>query len=94
VDDLAEGCVFLLKEYKGSPFLNIGSGDEVTIKELSTLIAKVIGYTGTITFDPSKPDGTPRKVMDSGKIHALGWKAKTKLEPGLKVAYESFLKTL
>ena len=91
VDDLAEACVFLLKNYEAPQFLNVGSGDEVTIKELATLIAKTVGYTGLIRFDSSKPDGTPRKVMDSSKINQLGWKSRTKLEQGLKIAYKSFL---
>ena len=91
VEDLAEACVFLLKTYDGSQFLNVGSGAEVTIKELARLIADKVGYMGNIDYDPSKPDGTPRKVMDSGKIHALGWKAKMPLEQGLKFAYENFL---
>lgn len=93
VDDLAEGCVFLLKEYHEAGFLNIGSGSEVTIKELAELVAKTVGYSGKIQFDASKPDGTPRKIMDSSKIHGLGWKAKTSLENGLKIAYEDFLKS-
>ena len=91
VDDLAEACVFLLKNYENSQFLNVGSGEEITIKNLAQLIAKTVGYLGNIQFDSSKPDGTPRKVMDSGKIQKLGWKSKTPLELGLKKAYESFI---
>ena len=91
VEDLAEACVFLLQNYNDAQFLNVGSGDEISIKSLSELIAKVIGYQGKIIFDSSKPDGTPRKVMDSSKINQLGWKAKVTLEIGLKNAYESFL---
>ena len=91
VDDLAEACVFLLKSYESSQFLNVGTGDEVTIKELAQLIANTVGYQGKISFDSSKPDGTPRKVMDSSKIQQLGWRAKMPLEEGLKQAYQSFL---
>ena len=94
VDDLAEACVFLLKNYKDPQFLNVGSGEEVTISVLAETIAKTVGFNGVIKLDSTKPDGTPRKVMDSTKIHQLGWKSKTSLTDGLKVAYESFLKTL
>lgn len=92
VDDLAEGCVYLMNHYSGAPFLNLGSGEEVTIKELAIKIASVVGFKGKIVFDQSKPDGTPRKVMESEKIHHLGWKAKTNLDQGLAFAYESYLK--
>ena len=91
VEDLAEACVFLLKNYQLPDFLNVGSGDEVTVKALAESIAKTVGYTGSIQFDSGKPDGTPRKVLDSGKIHQLGWKSKMPLEQGLKLTYESFL---
>ena len=73
-------------------FINIGSGKEVTIKELAELIKKVVGFTGEIKLDSSKPDGTMRKLLDVSKINALGWKYKTELEDGLKIAYEDFLK--
>ena len=92
VDDLAEACVFLLKNYSDAAFLNVGSGEEVTIKQLSELIAKTVRFSGKISFDPSKPDGTPRKILDSTRAHHLGWKSKIKLEQGLIGAYESFLK--
>jgi len=91
VDDLAEACVFLLGSYQGAQFLNVGSGQEVTIQNLAQLIAKTVGFSGSVQFDASKPDGTPRKVMDSSKIQQLGWKSKTSLDEGLKKAYESFL---
>lgn len=91
VDDLSQACVYLLKNYSDPQFLNIGSGDEISIKDLSMMIANTIGYTGKISFDSTKPDGTPRKVMDSGKIKQLGWSSKTTLNQGLKTAYESFL---
>jgi len=94
VDDLAEASVFLLNHYEDASFLNVGSGEEVTISELAVNIAKTVGFKGEIHLDGTKPDGTPRKVMDSSKIHQLGWKSKTGLVEGLKLAYESYLKTL
>jgi GDP-L-fucose synthase len=90
VDDLARACVFLLQNYSESQFLNVGSGQEISIKDLAELIAGVVGYAGRISFDSSKPDGTPRKVMDSSKIRALGWKPDILLEAGLKQAYLDF----
>lgn len=92
VDDLARACVLLMNTYSGIEFLNIGSGQEVSIKELAELIKKITGYTGTLVYDTSKPDGTPRKVLDSSKIHALGWKTEVSLEFGLKIVYDWFLK--
>ncbi len=91
VDDLSQACVYLLKNYSEPQFLNIGSGEEISIKDLSVMIANTIGYKGKISFDATKPDGTPRKVMDSGKIKQLGWSSKIPLNQGLKTAYESFL---
>jgi GDP-L-fucose synthase len=91
VEDLAEACVFLLKNYDDAQFLNVGTGSEVTIRELAALISQTVDFKGSIEFDATKPDGTPRKVMDSAKIEALGWKARTSLESGLKTAYQSFL---
>ena len=90
VDDLARACVFLLQNYSGSQFLNVGSGEEISIKDLAELIARVVGYQGRISFDSSKPDGTPRKVMDSSKIRSLGWIPEISLEVGLKQAYLEF----
>ncbi|MBU6154226.1 MAG: GDP-L-fucose synthase [Bdellovibrionales bacterium] len=91
VDDLARACVFLLESYDEPGFLNVGSGGEITIRDLASLIAKTVGFTGQITFDSTKPDGTPRKVMDSSKIRALGWKPQVSLEAGLSLAYQDFL---
>lgn len=71
--------------------MNLGTGKELTIKELTDLVAKVIGYTGEIKWDPSKPDGTPRKLLDVSKLESLGWKYKTELEDGIRLAYEDFL---
>jgi len=90
-DDLAEACYYLMLNYDQAGFLNIGTGEDLTIKDLAELIKKVIGYEGKITFDSSKPDGTPRKLMDVAKLHALGWKHKIELEEGIKMAYEDFL---
>jgi len=91
VDDLAEGCFFLMENYNEPGFINVGSGEEVSIRELVFLLADIVGYKGTIAFDASKPDGTPRKLMDSTKIHRLGWKHKTSLRDGLKAAYQWYL---
>lgn len=90
-DDLADACVFLMNSYNEKQFVNIGIGEDLSIKDLAELIKDVIGYTGTISFDTSKPDGTPRKLMDVSKLHALGWKHKINLREGIKLAYEDFL---
>lgn len=91
-DDLAEACLFLMNNYNGREFVNIGVGDDITIRELAELIAEVIGFDGELKFDTSKPDGTPRKLMDVSKMHAMGWKHKTSLKDGIKIAYQDFLK--
>lgn len=88
VDDLADACVFLMKNYSDEQLVNIGVGSDVTIRELAELIADVVGFKGTFTFDSTKPDGTPRKLVDVGRINALGWKAKTGLREGIASAYE------
>jgi GDP-L-fucose synthase len=90
-DDLADACMFLMKEYDDKMFINIGTGEEVTIKELALLVKDVIGYTGDIKFETSKPDGTPRKLMDSTRLHNLGWKHSTSLKDGLKKTYPFFI---
>lgn len=90
VDDLADGCVFLMKNYNDKLFVNIGTGEEVSIRELAHLVKEVTAFEGDIVFDASKPDGTPRKLMDSSRIHALDWKHKTSLKEGLAKAYEYF----
>jgi len=90
VDDLADALVFMMKHYSEERHLNVGTGADVTIRELADLIAKVAQYEGTFVYDPSKPDGTPRKVMEVGRLTALGWKAKTSLEQGIKQAYEAY----
>lgn len=91
VEDLAEACVFLLKTYSKEEPINVGFGSDVTIRELAETIAEVVGFTGTFTFDVTKPDGTPRKLMNSARIHALGWKAKTGLREGIAKAYAWYL---
>lgn len=91
-DDLADACVFLMENYNDLQFVNIGVGEDVSIRDLAELIKEVVGYEGQLEFDSSKPDGTPRKLMDVSKLNALGWKAKTKLKDGIKLAYEDFLK--
>lgn len=91
-DDLADACVFLMNNYNEKQFVNIGIGEDLSIKDLAELIKEVIGYKGSISFDSSKPDGTPRKLMDVSKLHALGWKHKINLREGIKLAYADFLK--
>jgi GDP-L-fucose synthase len=90
-DDLAEACYYLMQNYDEPTLINIGTGEDISIKDLAVLIKKVIGYEGSLTFDSSKPDGTPRKLMDVSKLHKLGWKHKVELAQGIKLAYEDFL---
>lgn len=90
VDDLADACVYLMNHYNEKEFINVGTGEEVTIKELAHAVQQVVGFEGETKFDATKPDGTPRKLMDSTKLHSLGWKHKTSLHDGLKQAYEFF----
>jgi GDP-L-fucose synthase len=93
-DDLARACVFLMQHYSGEQFINVGFGSDVTIKELAELVKRVVGFSGQIVWDTSKPDGTPRKLMDSSRLFALGWKPQVQLEEGIKLAYADFLKRL
>ena len=90
-DDLADACVFLLKNYDSPELINIGSGTDVTIRELAELVCEVLGYDGTLAFDPTKPDGTPRKLMDSSRLFSLGWKPKISLREGIAHAHAWFL---
>jgi GDP-L-fucose synthase len=90
-DDLAEACLHLLTLEDPPSLVNVGAGSDVTIRHLAELVAATVGYEGKIVNDTSKPDGTPRKLMDSSLIHSLGWKAKTSLEPGLAASYRDFL---
>ena len=91
VDDLADLCVFLMNNYSGDETVNAGTGKELTIKELTELVAKVVGFEGEIKWDTTKPNGTPRKLLDVSKSKALGWTYKTELEDGIKLAYKDFL---
>lgn len=92
VDDLAEACLFLMRNYNSSEIINVGSGEEISIKNLAYLIKDVIGYHGEITFDTSKPDGAPRKVLDGSKLKNIGWEAKTSLQEGIRKTYQWYLK--
>ena len=89
-DDLAEACVYLMNNYDGRELLNIGTGEDISIKELALLIKDVVGFEGEIVFDTSKPDGTPRKLMDVSKLHSLGYKHKIELREGIELAYADF----
>jgi len=91
VDDLANLCVFLMNYYSGNEIVNAGTGKELTIRQLTELVAKVVGFTGQILWDTSKPNGTPRKRLDVSKATALGWTYKTELEEGIRLAYKDFL---
>lgn len=90
-DDLADACVFAMKNWSAPGFVNIGTGEDLTIAEFAKLIAGIVGYEGKIEFDSSRPDGTPRKLLDVSRLTALGWKAKTPLQEGLQAAYADFL---
>ncbi len=90
-DDLAEACYYLMQNYDEEGLVNIGTGEDISIKDLAILIKDIIGYEGEINFDTSKPDGTPRKLMDVSKLHSKGWKHTIELEDGIKLAYQDFL---
>ncbi|AJG58425.1 GDP-L-fucose synthase [Bacillus cereus] len=92
-DDLADACVYLMSNYEGNEIVNIGVGEDLSIKELAEKVKATVGFTGELRFDTSKPDGTPRKLVDVTRINALGWKATTSLDEGLKKAYDWFLQT-
>jgi len=91
-DDLADACFFLMQNYNDSGHLNIGVGEDISIKDLALLIKKIVGYTGEIKHDLTKPDGTPRKLMDVGKLNKLGWKASVSLDDGILEVYEEYRK--
>ena len=93
-DDLADACVFLMRQYHEEQFINIGSGSEITIQHLAETVARIVGYPGKIIWDTSKPDGTPRKLMDSSRLFALGWKPRVDLETGIRLACEDFLRRI
>lgn len=91
-DDLADACYFLMQNYSEPHLINVGTGEDLTIKDLALLIKAVVGFEGELHFDASKPDGTPRKLMDVSKLHQLGWKHKIDLREGLELAYKDYLK--
>ena len=91
VDDLANLCVFLMDHYSGNETVNAGTGKELTIRELTERVAQVVGYTGEIHWDTTRPNGTPRKLLDVSKAKALGWTYRVELEEGIRLAYEDFL---
>ena len=92
VDDLADACIHLMKTYSSEELVNIGSGEDITIDEFARLVAGVVGYGGTISFDPSRPDGTPQKLLDVSRLAKLGWRARTSLKDGISLAYQAYLK--
>jgi len=91
VDDLADACVHMMAQGYDGPLVNIGTGEDVTIRELAQTVMDVVGFQGRIVFDASKPDGTPRKLLDVGRLHALGWKHRVGLREGIALAYQDFL---
>jgi GDP-L-fucose synthase len=91
VDDLADACVFVLKNHSGMDFLNVGTGKDITVAEFARLVGEVVGFAGELTFDATRPDGTPRKLLDVSRLTALGWRAQTDLRTGLAAAYRDFL---
>jgi GDP-L-fucose synthase len=91
-DDLARACVFLLENYSEEQFINVGAGQEVSVRELTETVRRVVGFAGGVVWDTAKPDGMPRKLMDSSRLLALGWRPQVDLETGVRLAYEDFLK--
>jgi len=90
VDDLADACIFLMNNYDSSEILNIGVGEDISIRELAELIKNIVEFKGDIVFDSSKPDGTPRKLLDVSRLASVGWKAKTSLKDGIKTTYKFY----
>jgi GDP-L-fucose synthase len=91
VDDMADACIHLMKTYSGIDMVNIGTGEDIAIADFARDVASIVGYTGAISYDTSRPDGTPRKLLDVSRLAALGWRARTSLEDGLRLAYQAFL---
>ena len=91
VDDMADACVHLMKNYSGDQLVNIGTGEDITIAEFARVVAATVGYAGKISFDPSRPDGTPRKLLDVSRLAGLGWRARTSLADGIRLAYRAYL---
>ena len=93
VDDLADAAVFLMRSYSSADIVNVGTGEEVSIREVAEIVRRVVGYEGQLVQDTSKPDGMPRKRLDVSRVHALGWRASTPLEEGIRQTYEWFLQS-
>jgi GDP-L-fucose synthase len=91
VDDMADACIHLMKSYSEEKLVNIGTGEDITIAEFARVVAATVGYSGSISFDTSRPDGTPRKLLDVSRLAGLGWRARTSLQDGIKLAYQAFL---
>jgi GDP-L-fucose synthase len=91
VDDMADACIHLMRNYSGQELINIGTGKDIAIAEFARVVAAAVGYRGEISFDPSRPDGTPRKLLDVSELAKLGWRARTSLEEGIKLAYRAYL---
>ena len=92
VDDMADACVHLMKTYSGDELVNIGTGEDITIAEFARVVADAVGYKGAIGYDTSRPDGTPRKLLDVSRLAKLGWRARTSLEDGIRLAYQAYLR--
>jgi GDP-L-fucose synthase len=92
VDDLADACIHLMKNHSGGELVNIGAGKDITIAEFARMVAAAVGYSGAIRFDPSRPDGTPRKLLDVSRLTKLGWRASTRLEDGIRLTYQAYLR--
>ncbi len=90
VDDMADASVHLMKTYSGAELINIGTGEDITIAEFARVVASIVDFRGEITFDRSRPDGTPRKLLDVGRLAKLGWRAQTPLRDGIRLAYEAY----
>src|SRR6185436_10008175 len=91
-DDLAKACLFLMQHYSEEQFINVGYGSDVSIRKLAEMVRSIVGFKGEIVWDTSKPDGTPRKLMDSSRLFGLGWKPEINLETGIRLSYEDFLR--
>lgn len=94
VDDMADACIFLMENYEGTEHINIGTGEEISIRELCILIQRIVGFKGELLFNPEKPDGAPRKLSDVSKIHEIGWRHRVKLEEGIKLTYSWYTKNI
>jgi GDP-L-fucose synthase len=91
VDDMADACIYLMRNYSDQGLVNVGTGEDITIVEFARVVAATVGYAGGISFDTSRPDGTPRKLLDVGRLAKLGWRARTSLQDGIRLAYQAFL---